>query len=167
MLQTTAEPGTCSGRSIRKISEGLLTSFKTGFLHLEHADLVGRAEAIFDRAQDAKAMAALALEVEHGVDHVLEQSRPGDGAVLGDVADQESRQAGFFRQHDDRARASRTWAMLPGADGIAEEKIVCTESITEQAGLDFLDVIENSLQRGFAEDEQIGRVRCRAVRRAS
>ena len=34
--------------------------------------------------------------------------------------------------------ASRTWAMLPGADGIAVEKIVCTESITSKPGLIFL-----------------------------
>ena len=77
--------------------------FQAGFLHFEHADLVGRAEAIFHRAQNAKTVAALAFEVEHGVDHMLEQARPGDGAVFGDVADQKRRQAGFFRQHDDRA----------------------------------------------------------------
>ena len=34
-------------------------------------------------------MAALALEVEHGVDHVLDHARAGDLAVLGDVADQD------------------------------------------------------------------------------
>ena len=46
--------------------------------HLEHADLVGRAEAVLDRAQDAELMAALALEVEHRVDHVLEHAGAGD-----------------------------------------------------------------------------------------
>ena len=44
--------------------------------HLEHADLVGRAEPVLDRAQDAELMAALAFEVDHGVDHVLEHARP-------------------------------------------------------------------------------------------
>ena len=34
-------------------------------------------------------MAALALEVDHGVDHVLEHARARDLALLGDVADQE------------------------------------------------------------------------------
>ena len=34
--------------------------------------------------------------------------------------------------------ASLTWAMLPGAEGIVEENIVCTESITSRPGLIFL-----------------------------
>ena len=32
----------------------------------------------------------------------------------------------FFASTMIAPEASRTWAMLPGADGIAEEKIVCT-----------------------------------------
>ena len=36
-------------------------------------------------------MEALALQVEHRVDHVLEHARPGDRALLGDVPDQEDR----------------------------------------------------------------------------
>ena len=43
--------------------------------HLEHADLVGRAEAVLDRAQDAELVRALALEREHRVDHVLDHAR--------------------------------------------------------------------------------------------
>ena len=56
--------------------------------HLEHADLVGRPEPVLDRAQHAELMAALALEIKHRVDHVLEHTRARDGAVLGDVADE-------------------------------------------------------------------------------
>jgi hypothetical protein len=56
--------------------------------HLEHADLVGGAEAVLDRAQDAEVVAAFALEIEHGIDHVLDDAGAGDLAVLGDVADQ-------------------------------------------------------------------------------
>ena len=62
---------------------------EAGAGHLEDADLVGRAEAVLDRAQDAELVAALALEVEHGVDHVLDDARAGDLAVLGDVADED------------------------------------------------------------------------------
>ena len=73
--------------------------------HLEHADLVGGAEAVLDRAQDAELVAAVALEVEHRVDHVLEHARPGDLAVLGDVADQEqSACRGAWRSGSARAR---------------------------------------------------------------
>ena len=68
--------------------------------HLEHADLVGRAEAVLDRAQDAELVAALALEVEHGVDHVLEHARAGDLPVLGDVADQQEGAAALLGEAD-------------------------------------------------------------------
>ena len=38
-------------------------------------------------------MVALALEVQHGVDEMLEHARPGEGAFLGDVTDEEGRDA--------------------------------------------------------------------------
>ena len=69
------------GRRVRYLGE-------TAVAHLEHADLVGRPEAVLDRAQDAELVAALALEVEHRVDHVLEHTWPGNLAVLGDMADE-------------------------------------------------------------------------------
>ena len=46
--------------------------------HREHADLVGAAEAVLGRAQDAILVAALAFEAEHRVDHMFEHARPGD-----------------------------------------------------------------------------------------
>ena len=39
----------------------------------------------------------VALEVEHGVDDVLEHARPRDRALLGDVADDEQRAAAVLR----------------------------------------------------------------------
>ena len=36
-------------------------------------------------------VAALALEIEHGIDHVLQHARARYGAVLGDMADQQQR----------------------------------------------------------------------------
>ena len=46
-------------------------------------------------------MAALALEVEHGVDHVLDDARAGDLAVLGDVADEDDRGAAALGEGDE------------------------------------------------------------------
>ena len=42
------------------------------------ADLVDGAEAVLDGAQQAKTGAAIALELQHDVDEVLEDSWPGD-----------------------------------------------------------------------------------------
>src|SRR5205807_5740205 len=40
--------------------------------HLEYADLVGRAEAVLDRAQDAELVRTFAFEREYRIDHVLD-----------------------------------------------------------------------------------------------
>src|SRR5215211_2888602 len=61
--------------------------------HLEHADLVRRAEAVLDGAQNAVLAVAIAFELEHAVDEVLEDTRPRDGAVLRHVTDEERRDA--------------------------------------------------------------------------
>ena len=63
--------------------------------HLEHAGLVRRAEAVLERAQRAVGPLALALELQHAVDEVLEHARAGQRALLGHVADE---------QHGDGAR---------------------------------------------------------------
>ena len=65
--------------------------------HLEDAELVRRAEAVLRRAQDAVRVVAVALELEHAVDEVLEHARAGDRAVLRHVADEDRRDAGLLR----------------------------------------------------------------------
>ena len=65
-------------------------------LHGENADLVHRAKAVLEAAQDAILVAALALEAEHDIDHMLQHARAGDGAILGDMAHQHQRHAIFL-----------------------------------------------------------------------
>src|SRR3546814_1499262 len=45
-------------------------------------------------------MAALALEAQHRVDHMLEHARPRDRSVLGDMADEDEGGAGFLDEAD-------------------------------------------------------------------
>src|SRR5206468_12437106 len=66
--------------------------------HLEDPDLVGRSETVLRRAQDAERVETLALEVEDGVDDVLEDARPRDRALLRDVADEEDRNVLALRE---------------------------------------------------------------------
>ena len=61
----------------------------------------------FERAQHAERVRALALERQHRVDHVLDHARPGDLAVLGDVADQDHRRAARLGEADQRLRRRR------------------------------------------------------------
>ena len=61
-------------------------------------------------------MVALALERQHGVDDVLEHARPGERAVLGDVADEhDRRRRAAWPRRTSRWAHSRTWTTEPGA----------------------------------------------------
>ncbi|MNN10635.1 hypothetical protein D3C81_1235650 [compost metagenome] len=70
--------------------------FKATVGHAEDAQFVDRAKAVLDRPQKAQAAIGLALEIEHGIDHVLQHPRPSQRALLGDVADQEDRRAALL-----------------------------------------------------------------------
>ena len=76
-----------------------------GLFHLENADLVGRAEAVFYRSQNAETVTPLSFKVQDGVDHMLEDSWAGDRPVFGHVADQKGAKALFLRQNDNGAGA--------------------------------------------------------------
>ena len=72
--------------------------------HLEDAELVRRAEAVLRGAQHAVRVVAVALELEHAVDEVLEHARAGDRAVLRDVADEDRRDAVLLRDAQEPRR---------------------------------------------------------------
>ena len=109
------------GRRVRHLGEPAVA-------HLEHADLVGRAEAVLDGAQDAELVAALALEIEHRVDHVLEHARAGDQPFLGDMADQhDSTKPRRLARPISSCAAPRTWLTVPGALSSVSRYIVWIE----------------------------------------
>ena len=56
-------------------------------VHLEHADLIGGAEAVFRGAQDPMAHVRFAFKVQHAVYHVLKHLGTRNGAFLVDVTD--------------------------------------------------------------------------------
>ena len=80
-------------RAAAKDRRGVGHALQPGAGHLEDAELVRRAEAVLRRAEDAVRVVAVALELEHAVDEVLEHARPGDRAVLRHVPDEEERDA--------------------------------------------------------------------------
>ena len=99
MQHTTTDPETSCARSGRKSTDGLSTS-TSPFLHLEHADLVGRAEPVLHRPQYAKKTAFLSLEIQNRVHHVLQHLGAGDGTVLGHVFHQKDGNACLFREEN-------------------------------------------------------------------
>ncbi len=98
IVTAIADPAALTMRSARKASDGLVTSTRPALEHLEHAHLGGRAEAVLDRPQQAVGLEAVAFQVEHRIDDVLQHARPGDGALLGHVPDDEHRHAARLGQ---------------------------------------------------------------------
>ena len=84
------EPG-ARVASPTKRARGVLDLHEPAVAHLEHAHLVGGAEAVLERAQRAVGALALALELQHAVDQVLEHARAGQRALLGHVAHEQRR----------------------------------------------------------------------------
>jgi hypothetical protein len=106
--------------------------FEPVLAHREEAQLIDRAEAVLGRPQHAVATAGIALEIQHRIDQVLEQLRPGDAAVLGDVADEDDRAAAGLgvahqrgravAQLQRRARARVGRGQLHGLDGVDHQQ---------------------------------------------
>ena len=107
--------GAEASRSPRNSSDGLATSRRPSDGHLEHADLVGGAEAVLGGAQDAEGVAAVALEIEHGIDHVLDHLGAGDlpSLVTWPTSTRAAPCALAKRMSD--CVAARTWLTVPGA----------------------------------------------------
>ena len=80
----TAEPA-AGAASLEEQGGGVGHRLQARPRHLEDPELVGGAEAVLDGAQRAVEAVAVALELEHRVDHVLEHPGAGDRALLGDV----------------------------------------------------------------------------------
>ena len=93
----STEPGPAAPSSA-SADDGSTTGVEPCARHLEDPDLVGGAEAVLDRPQHPQVPVAVALELEHGVDEVLEHARAGDRPVLGHVADEDDRDAARLRK---------------------------------------------------------------------
>ena len=72
--------------------------------HLEHADLVRRAEPVLDRSQHAVGAVAVALELEDTIDEVLQHARPSDGPVFRDMPDENRHDPGALRDPQQACR---------------------------------------------------------------
>ena len=136
--------------------------------HLEQARLVGRAEAVLQRAQLAVGALALALELQHAVDEVLEHARAGQRALLGHVPDEDHGGAARLGElHDPRRRPRAPARPSPARPTARPSRSVCTESITQAAGRFGGERGEHRLEVGLGEDRDLQRARGRGARRAA
>ena len=97
---TEAPGAAAASRPPRNRDDGFGDLREAAASHFEHPDLIGRAEAVFRRAQKAEGVRAVALERKDRVDHVLDDAGSGDLAVLGDVPDDQQRRAARLGEPD-------------------------------------------------------------------
>jgi serine/threonine-protein kinase len=110
--------------------------------HREDADLVHRAEAVLERADEAKARVRFALEIKDGIDHVLEDARAGERALLGDVADEDDGGPALLGQAREMRRAFAHLCHRSGRRG-------------ERAGIERLDGIDDGHARFRGRDRRL------------
>ena len=119
---------------------------------VEAADLVGGAEAVLDRADEAQPGVPVALELHDDVDEVLEHPGARDGAVLGDVADEQHGHAPLLGGPD---QAGRDLADLGDVAGLALD-LGAGHGLhrvdDEQVGRPRLDVAEHRREVGLGRE---------------
>ncbi|MEZ6163973.1 MAG: hypothetical protein R3B67_06010 [Phycisphaerales bacterium] len=100
-------------------------------------------------------MVAVALEVEDGVDHVLEHAWAGEGAFFGDMPDEDDGGAGGFGEVDEFAAAAPE--LGDGAGGGFEVGLVDHLDGVDDAdiGLDFAGLLHDAGEVGVGEDEEV------------
>ena len=129
--------------------------------HLVDAEFRGAPEAVLDAAEDAVHVMLVALELQHGIDDVLQDFRAGDAALLIDVADEQDGHPVFLGKTEDggAALANLRDAAGRGLDQLRED---CLDGVdNHQVGLDGAGVLEDIFQVRLAED--VERVRCRGA----
>src|SRR5690606_15075629 len=66
--------------------------------HLKHTDFISRPKAIFHTPQDPEMMSPLTLEIQDRVHHMLQNTRPCDGALLGHMPHQDNHHLALLGQ---------------------------------------------------------------------
>ena len=131
--------------------------------HLEDADFLGGAKAVLDGAQDPIGVVSIALKREHDIHHVLQHFGTGDGAFLGDVANEHDRQLqrlggqdelgrGLPDLGDGPGRAFDTWR-VQRLDGIDEEQVWLVR----------LDGLDDAFRGGLGKHKQFASERAEAI----
>ena len=117
--------------------------------HLEDAHLAGCAEAVLEGAQRPEGPLALALEMEHAVDQVLERPGPRQGSLLGHVADQDQSHVEPLRRLQQRGgrlpdRADAPWCGVRDRQGLDRVDHAGGGSLRLEGG-------EHGLERGLGQ----------------
>ena len=150
-------PGHLPFRAFRQKERGRVRHFfQPARFHLEHADFIGRAEAIFHGAQNAVNVLAFALEIQNGIHDMLKDFWPGNRARFRDVADDERGHARALRkQHQLR----RHFAHLADASLRRTERrrVHGLNRVNNQdVRIEVFDMFEDVFEAGFRQNVEVG-----------
>ena len=114
-----------------------------------------RTEAVLRTAQQAVLVEAFSLEVQNGVDHVLEDLRAGDRTVLGDVAHEKEWCSSRLRQlqEPESALAQLRHAARQRLHVLGHNRLDRVDH--RQNGLLLTDGLDNRVDVGFCEEQQV------------
>ena len=125
---------------------------QSGLSHFKHADLIACPKSIFHGAQNTIRVVFIAFKIQHRIDDVFKQFRPGNHPLLGHVANDKDRRSRAFRVPHEFARH-----FLKLADGSGSRR--------HSVGIDRLNRIhdqgirpqcrrglEQRFKRGFRQD---------------
>ena len=129
---------------------------ETGFDHLEQSEFGGGAETMLRSTKQTQRVVALTFELQHRVDHVLEDSRSGEATLFGDVTHQDDRHVASLGFHHQLVRAS---AYLHNAAGSRTEFGIdeCLDAVDDdQFGLEFVECSQHVGENGLGQQPQLG-----------
>ena len=157
IVGTTAEPGDAGAAVGEEQRRRVGHADQPGAGHLEQAEFVGGPEPMLGRPQQPQGVVAIALELQHGVDDVLEHARPGEAAVLGDVADQHDRDVALLGHVDEPLCAARAPGRRCPAANRASGRTRSGSSRSRRARRTVsIDRVEDVRQRRLGVQPEIG-----------
>ena len=123
--------------------------------HLEQADLVAASEPVLDHPQHSQGVVAITRQLQDRVDYVLQELRPCQGTILGDVADQKGRHAPGLRLDHQALGASTDLAGRAGGSSISRQVHRLDGVHDEEVGLQAIGVGQDRLHRCVAGQPEV------------
>ena len=150
-VAVTTEPMESPWRWDRKSCEGLSTSASPfSFISKMPTSLV-EPKRFFTAPQQPVGAEGLALEVEDGIHDMLQHARPGDGAVLGDVAGDEDGGLGLLGPAHQPEGALAHLGDAAGRGIQLGQKNGLYGIHDGQAGLEPVEVLDDAVQVGLGQ----------------
>ena len=123
--------------------------------HFKDADFVGRAKTVFDRANDAIGLLALAFEIQHGINHVLKHLRTGNSPLFVDMANQQNRNTVSLSAVDQCHGVFADLGHTPWGGGQSVTVKGLDRVDDQHIGLDGINLVHDAFKTGFGQNVEV------------